>query len=50
MSKIMNENANVVNPEHAIDHNSFGGIAYFPVRNPSDLRSPTLFRLMKNER
>ena len=33
---VMNENANVVNPEHAIDHNSFEGVAYVPVRKPSD--------------
>lgn len=57
MSRLMNDNANVVNPEHAIDHNSFGGVAYVPVSSP--LRSLVDFdckinistlRLMKNER
>ena len=31
MSKILNGNSNVVSPEHAIDHNDFGGVAYVPV-------------------
>ena len=31
MSRLMDDNSNVVNPEHAIDHNSFGGVAYVPV-------------------
>ena len=34
MSRLMDDNANVVNPEHAIDHNSFGGVAYVPVSSP----------------
>ena len=31
MSKILNDNANVVSPEHSIEHNPFGGVAYVPV-------------------
>ena len=35
MSRLMEDNANVViSPEHAIDHNSFGGVAHVPVSLP----------------